>query len=49
MPAMPRIKGKAEKIAHKLLGIPANMRKYKVKSNPRVKERLNFEETRFIR
>ena len=50
MPIMPRIKGKAEKIAYKILGIPANIRsETKTIKNRKIKERLNFEETRLVR
>lgn len=49
MPAMPRIKGKAQKIAYNILGIPANMRKYKTKDSNKTKDRLNFEEMRLVR
>ena len=50
MPIMPRVKGKAEKIANEILGIPANMRKSKkTVKNSKIKERLNFEETRLVR
>ena len=46
---MPRVKGKTKKIAYDILGVPANMRKNKTKNSRKVKERLNFEETRFVR
>lgn len=50
MPIMPRIKGKAEKIAYDILGIPPNMRnKTKTVKNSKIKERLHLEETRFVR
>jgi hypothetical protein len=49
MPAMPRIKGKAEKIAYKILGVPFNMRLYKTKNRNKVEKRLDFEETRLVR
>ena len=39
---MIRIKGKATKIAYRILGVPGNMRKEK---RSKIKERLNFEET----
>lgn len=47
MPIMLRTKGKAEKIAHDLLGIPANIRK-KARTS-KLKEKLNFEESRRVR
>jgi len=50
MPIMPRVKGKAERIAYKILGIPANIRsKTKTVKNRKIKKRLNFEETRLVR
>ena len=50
MPIMPRVKGKAERIAYKILGVPANMRnKNRTVRNSKIKERLNFEETRLVR
>jgi len=44
MPAMPRTSKKAIKIAYKILGVPANMKKYK-KVNRKVQKQLLFEET----
>ena len=50
MPMMPRVKGKAERIAYKILGIPANIRSdKKTVENRKIKERLNYEETRLVR
>lgn len=46
MPAMPRIKGKATKIAFKILGKPANMSKQPKKKED---ERLLFEITQRVR
>jgi hypothetical protein len=45
MPAMPRVKGKAEKIAFEILGVPANMRFKRDKYQSRINQRLVFEET----
>jgi hypothetical protein len=46
MPAMPRMKGKATKIAYKILGVPANLRKeQKSKEQKKIDKRLLFEET----
>ena len=42
MPGMIRIKGKATKIAYRILGVPGNLRKEKPS---KIKERLTFEET----
>ena len=50
MPGMPRISGKAEKIAFKILGTPANMRKEKrYPMGKNVEQRLEFEETIRVR
>jgi len=49
MPIMPRVKGKAETIAYKILGIPPNLRKTKTVRNGKLKKRLQFEETRLVR
>jgi hypothetical protein len=48
MPAMPRIEGPAKKIAYKILGVPANMKKDK-KKQEKVNKRLIFEETVRVR
>jgi len=48
MPVMPRTKGKAQKIAYSILGVPSNMRKTKTK-NGKIKKRLLIEETRLVR
>lgn len=47
MPAAPRPKGKAKKVAYDILGKPANLRGKKKKD--KVKQRLDYEETRFSR
>lgn len=50
MPIMPRSKGKAEKIAYKILGVPANMReKTKTAKNRRISKKLYYEDTRLVR
>jgi len=48
MPIMPRVKGKAKKIAFNILGIPANMRD-KIKTDKKIKRRLTFEATARVR
>lgn len=48
MPSMPRLKGKPTKIAYKILGVPANLRK-QPNRDPRVDRRLLFEETQRVR
>ena len=48
MPIMPRIKGKARKIAEDILGVPANMRESR-KSKSKIKRKLYAQETRFVR
>lgn len=49
MPAMPRSKGKATKIAWKILGKPLNMDKKANKSNKKMDERLLYEKTSYQR
>lgn len=50
MPIMPRVKGKAQRIAYKILGVPSNMRKTKIAvRDSNIKKRLSFEETRLVR
>lgn len=50
MPVMPRPKGKATKIAYKILGKPANMQKQN-QNNPKsnIEKRLLFEDTERVR
>ena len=48
MPAMPRMSGKAKKIAYAILGKPQNMFDDKKKSD-QVEKRLQFEETVRVR
>ncbi len=49
MPAMLRVKGKATKIADKLLGIPANIKYSEPMTGYKVNRRLIFEETLRVR
>lgn len=50
MPGMPRIEGKAKKIAFKILGTPANLRKEARKGmGEKIEKRLEFEETVRVR
>ena len=45
MPAMPRIPGKATKIAYKILGVPANIAYKPSKKEKEINRRLIYEET----
>jgi len=47
MPAMPRMKGKAQKIAYAILGLPTNMEKNvkKSKKDKHIEHMLVFDET----
>lgn len=45
MPAAPRQKTKATKIAFKVLGVPANLRFVRNKTDQKVNRRLNYEES----
>lgn len=47
MPAMPRAKSKATKIAHSILGIPQNIRN-KTK-NTKMRQKLYSEDARLVR
>ena len=50
MPAMPRVKGKATKIAYKVLGQPLNLQPTKEdKKQKEIRKRLVFEETWRVR
>jgi hypothetical protein len=50
MPAMPRVKDKATKIAYRILGKPLNLQPNKEdKKQRKVRERLLFEETWRVR
>lgn len=48
MPGMPRIPGKAKKIAYAILGVPGNMHK-PTKKEQKLNTRLIFEETTRVR
>lgn len=49
MPAMIRIKGKATRIAYKILGIPENIAHNPTKKEKKINKRLLFEETTRVR
>lgn len=49
MPVMPRMNNKAKKIAYNILGVPANMRTKRTKSESKINQRLLFEETVRVR
>ncbi len=49
MPAAPRLKTKATKIAYKILGIPANLKSKPDKSQKKINQRLLFLETSRVR
>lgn len=49
MPTMPRIKGKATKIAYKILGKPSNIKFSKRPFDKKINQRLIFEETSRVR
>jgi len=50
MPAVPRPNKKAERIAFKIIGTPANLKKQKLsKRDYELKKRLVFEETSRVR
>jgi len=49
MPVMPRMSGKARKIAYKILGKPANMENVKSKKKSKLNKRLTFEETQQVK
>jgi len=50
MPVMLRTKGKAKRIAYKILGVPANVRSNtEIAKNSKLKKRLYLEETRLVR
>lgn len=47
---MLRLKGKPTRIAHKVLGVPANMKEVrKTEREKRIEQRLTFEETVRVR
>jgi hypothetical protein len=45
MPAMPRILGKATKIAYKIMGTPPNIAHKRTPEEKKINKRLLFEET----
>ena len=49
MPAIPRMSGKAKKIAYTILGVPANIQFKRTKQQKLVNQRLLFEETVRVR
>jgi hypothetical protein len=49
MPVMPRPKGKATKIAYKILGKPLNMQKQNQIKDSKLQKRLLFEDTERVR
>lgn len=49
MPAAPRLKSKATKIAYKVMGVPANLQFKRNKMQQRINRRLVFEETSRVR
>lgn len=48
MPAMLRLDEKTKKIAYKIMGVPANLRK-EPRRDPKIEKRLVFEETQRVR
>ena len=49
MPMMPRVKGKATKIAYKILGVPNNIKFRKRPYSDQIARRLLFEDTSRVR
>lgn len=49
MPAAPRAKTKATKIAYKIMGVPANIQHKRTKAEKKIDHRLLFEETSRVR
>jgi hypothetical protein len=49
MPAMVRPKGRAKKIAYKILGVPANIKNQNNAAGKKGNVRLSYEETRLVR
>lgn len=49
MPTMLRIKGKPQRIAFNILGVPANIKDKRSKKEKRINDRLIFEETTRVR
>jgi hypothetical protein len=49
MPIMPRIKGKAKKIAYSILGVPANLKRDSNKKSVEVQRTLEYQNTMRIK
>ena len=49
MPTMPRMSGKAKRIAYSILGVPANLASKKDAVSRKINKRLVFEETTRVR
>ena len=49
MPSAPRIKGKAKKLAYKIMGVPPNMKFSRNSAQRAINKRLVFEETQRVR
>jgi len=49
MPAMPRAKGKAKKIAYKIMGVPQNMKYKPSKRKRKIDRELLWDETLRVR
>lgn len=49
MPGMPRLDKKTTAIAYKILGVPANLRSKRSKTQKKIDKRLTFEETQRVR
>ncbi len=49
MPAMPRVPGKATKIAYKILGVPPNISYKRTEAQKEIDKQLIFEETIRVR
>jgi hypothetical protein len=49
MPAAPRVKNKATRIAYKVMGEPINIKDKKTKTQKRIDHRLLFENTSRVR
>lgn len=49
MPAMPRMKSKATKIAYAILGVPQNIKSKRTKAQEKINRELIARETRLVR
>ncbi len=49
MPCAPRPNNKGKKIAYAILGVPMNLQKHNAKKNPKIENRLVWEETTRVR